>query len=523
MISKIPSIYLCVIAGLLLWFSWPPGFLFFLSFFAFSFLFVAEEKLPPKHFFWHILLAMFIWNLGTTYWVFHATPFAIIAWVANSFLMTLPWLGYRKIKRAYGIRIGLIGFVGCWLAFEWLHFNWELAWPWLALGNVFAKIPDLVQWYEFTGTGGGTFWILLLNVLIYMIYRSTNKKNLSFVFLLILFLPVVISFLVQKSIKPEDGKEVNFLVVQPNENPYIQDHSIEENIQKLDKQLNLAKKNINAETDFIIYPEGIVPEYLWIEQLDRTPVISRYEELLNDTKHANIIIGADLLRLFEDENDITATARYQESADFYYDVYNASIFIRKGKSNQYYAKSKLVPGVERMPYPKYLKPLQKLAINLGGIGGSRATQKERTVFKGENAAIGTAICYESVFGDYMNDFVKNGAEILVIITNDGWWKNTSGYKQHFHYARLRAIESRRNIARSANTGISGFIDQKGKIISQTKWWEDTTISQQLKANHKITFYTKYGDYIYRVGLLISITLLLISLVKSKTKNFKYRV
>ncbi len=175
-----------------------------------------------------------------------------------------------------------------------------------------------------------------------------------------------------------------------------------------------------------------------------------------------------------------------------------------------------------MPYPEQLRFLEKLVIDLGGASGSRATQKERSVFIGGKAKVAPAICYESVFGDYMNEFVKKGANVIFILTNDGWWKDTPGYKQHLHYARLRAIENRRSIARSANTGISATINQRGDIMEHTEWWEAASLTTTINLNEKQTLYTRFGDVFYRVAGLMTIILILISLVKRYTADFLYR-
>ena len=108
--------------------------------------------------------------------------------------------------------------------------------------------------------------------------------------------------------------------------------------------------------------------------------------------------------------------------------------------------------------------------------------------------IGVAICYESVYGEFLTGYVKNGANLMAVITNDGWWRNTPGYRQHVSYASLRAIETRRSIVHCANTGISALINQKGVRTIQTPWWVQTAISGTVNLNEKLTPYVKYGDY-----------------------------
>jgi apolipoprotein N-acyltransferase len=132
----------------------------------------------------------------------------------------------------------------------------------------------------------------------------------------------------------------------------------------------------------------------------------------------------------------------------------------------------------------------------------------------------------------MTTFVDQGADFISILTNDSWWYypeengafvgSQLGYLQHFNYARLRAIENRRYIARSANTGISGFIDAKGDIVSTTEYWQRTALTDQIKINDEFTFYTKNGDFIGRIMLTIALILILSKFVSNRTENFKYR-
>jgi len=172
---------------------------------------------------------------------------------------------------------------------------------------------------------------------------------------------------------------------------------------------------------------------------------------------------------------------------------------------QLYHKSKLVPGVEKMPFPRIFKSLEKFAINMGGSTGSYGIQEERTVFlsRENKVKIAPVICYESAYGEFVSKYIINGANLIFIITNDGWWGNTAGYKQHLDYACLRAIETRRSIARSANTGISCFINQRGDIIEKSEWWTATAMKNNINTNSYLTFYVKYGDYIGRICQYLS--------------------
>jgi apolipoprotein N-acyltransferase len=154
--------------------------------------------------------------------------------------------------------------------------------------------------------------------------------------------------------------------------------------------------------------------------------------------------------------------------------------------------------------------------------GSLGTQEEALIFENKKGNIAPVICYESIYGDYVTDYINKGADAIFIITNDGWWEDTPGYKQHLTYAQLRSIETRRSIARSANTGISCTINQKGEIDNKTEWWKQAVVKSTINLNTKTTVYTQYGDYIGRTSAAIAVLLLLwnISLYyKSKGQSF----
>ncbi|MFN5784775.1 MAG: nitrilase-related carbon-nitrogen hydrolase, partial [Flavobacteriia bacterium] len=117
------------------------------------------------------------------------------------------------------------------------------------------------------------------------------------------------------------------------------------------------------------------------------------------------------------------------------------------------------------------------------------------------------ICYESIYGEFNAEQCRKGAEAIFIITNDGWWKDTPGYKQHMSFARLRAIENRRSVARSANTGTSCIINQRGDVLQQTNWWTQDAIKATINLNSKLTFYTRSGDLLGKVFSLVSLVIL----------------
>jgi apolipoprotein N-acyltransferase len=135
-------------------------------------------------------------------------------------------------------------------------------------------------------------------------------------------------------------------------------------------------------------------------------------------------------------------------------------------------------------------------------------QDEREAFftADKKYAAAPIVCYESVYGEYVGEYVKKGANFLSIITNDGWWGDTPGYKQHLKYGAIRAVETRRSIVRAANTGISCVINQRGEISKASSWWKDDVISATINVNDKITFYTRFGDYLGLMAIYISVAI-----------------
>ena len=171
-------------------------------------------------------------------------------------------------------------------------------------------------------------------------------------------------------------------------------------------------------------------------------------------------------------------------------------------------KSKLVPGVERLPYPQYFGLLQNLSIDLGGTTGSLGTQETPTVFSTTSNQIAPVICYESIFGEYLSKYIGQGADIIFIITNDGWWKGTPGYKHHFNFSPVRAIENRRDFVRVANTGISALISARGTIMAATPWWEKATLKGKVHLYGGQTLFARHGDYLGRISLIVTGLLIL---------------
>jgi apolipoprotein N-acyltransferase len=219
----------------------------------------------------------------------------------------------------------------------------------------------------------------------------------------------------------------------------------------------------------------------------------------------DLFTGVESYRSYESKQ--TPTARAIGNSGYYYDAFNGSVLLDHTGELAVYHKSMLVPGVETLPW--FLKFIDSWFSKFGGTTAGYARQKERTVLNANNGfRIAPSICYESVYGNFMSKYLNNGANIICIITNDGWWKNTSGHKQHMNYARLRAIETRTWVARSANTGISCFIDPNGTVIDPQPYNTAASIKAYPALNSNKTLFVRFGDFIGKLMLLISIGILL---------------
>ncbi len=516
-------ILLSVFSGILLSLPWfgSPGWGIFVAFLPLLYLedFFTENKesYAAISFWGHAFLTFFIWNGLTTWWIMHATVVgAVMAVFVNSFLMSLVfWLAHFA-RRNLKSNLGYIALVVFWISFEFFHFQWDIEWPWLTLGNAFANQVKMVQWYEFTGVLGGSLWILWVNILVLKFvleFINERKFNTSVVFsatgiLIIVFLPLFVSFRIYSKYD-EKGDAKNIVIVQPNVNPYHENYDRDAEEEKIRNLIQLAKSATSIKTDFIVGPETVVENYYFWDE-DRLRLSSGYlmlSNFLQDFPKAELLFGASTVKFYNSHENVPKTAREKNGKIF--DVFNSALFFKAEGEIQIYHKSVLVSGVEKVPFMKYLGFLKNLFFDLGGASGNLGSQDESSVFIAtDGTKIAPVICFESVFGEYVTSYVQKGAELIFIITNDGWWENTPGYKQHLSFARLRAIETRRSIARAANTGISCFINQKGEIENQTQWNEKTVTSGVLRTNKEITFYVKFGDFIARISLFSSVLLLL---------------
>ena len=521
-------IFLSLISALLLSISWPTYGIPFFIFFAFVPLLLMEQeiskfsKINKKG--WAVFgltyLAFFIWNVVTTGWLYHAknpdgnnSLLAVaIPVIVNSLLMSLVFQLYYWYKKVRGTYFGLVFFVAIWLSFERFHLNWEFTWPWLNLGNAFSEYPQLIQWYDTIGATGGSFWILLINVFAFYTLRIWQAgrirkdlvKNIS-ILTAIIVLPLLISIYKYNSYQEKPVGEVTTLLLQPKLDPYTEKYS-KDSLQILGELLSLAEENSKTKVDFFIAPETAFPGNGSLSEngFNKSTSIAIAKEFLGKHPQSIFLTGASTHKFLFDEADTEDySTKIQEGV--WVNSYNSALQIIPNQEVEVYHKAKLVPGVEIFPYIRYLKPiLGDAMLDFGGANSSLGIDKERKVFSNRfnKAKMAPIICYESIYGEYVTDYVKNGANLLAIMTNDSWWDNTEGHKQLLSYARLRAIETRREIVRAANSGISAHINARGDILEDTFYDDRTALLVKANLLEEKSIYTKIGDLISRIAIFV---------------------
>lgn len=504
--------------ALLLTLGFPPFPLPMVTWFAFVPLLVVIHRSKSRGETFLILLHTFVlWNVWATYWVANTAYAAgIFANFVNAGLMTIPVLLYLAIVRRLGTSVGLLAFAATWIAFEFLHMRWDLYWPWLTLGNSLSTMPYGIQWYSLTGTLGGSLWILVSNHLGYQLYTSGNWKSRNRWWLLTSWLMIpLIGSVIQYLNYKDQGRQIEIVSVQPNLEPHYEKFSYPPNL-IVDRLIELSASEVRDSTDYLIFPETSVSQVNLDRPLDN-PSLRSLRTYLQEHSNLKLVTGLEAYRILEDPEDLarstTRPVRTSDGETVYIEAYNGAVQMDAAGRIQESYKALYVPGAEYFPFKHFLFFLQPIVDRLGGTSYGYRIRSKFDLFSSEGSDIAPSICYESIFGEFTGRFITKGAQAIFIMTNDGWWDNTAGHRQHAAYARLRAIENRRSIARSANMGTCCFINQRGDMLQATQYGVPGAIRGKVALNDTLTFYTQWGDVIGRVSVFIAVLLLLRSLVK----------
>lgn len=496
---------LSVVAGLFLGFSFPPFNLSLLQIPAFIFLFRLSDisntwrELTSKAY-----VSFLIWNLTSTYWLMMATfTGGIAAIFANSLLMLIPLLIIRQLllMNFHPLPVSLLAGT-IWTSYEFLHHHWDLAWPWLTLGNGWANMPDVIQYVSFTGHLGISFWIISSSAMIY--FSMITLKKVHFYCAVLLFLIFPISSFISKIIYQETQPDIiEVAVVQPDINSYERYGGLENANRLLTLLLELSDSVRTHQTKLIVWPENALDSVI--------PRESVWNQRIRDSLevwNTDLITGTGYLEYYEAGSEPLLVRN--DNGESSYNIFNAAFHFTKNQLPDVYKKRKLVPIIERMPYAEILQKLDLWGlINWGEVSGYARGVEANNFLIGDHKTP-ALVCYDSVFPHLVGEFVQNGAGFITIITNDGWWGDTSGHIQHFAYARIRAIEFRRWIVRSANNGISGIISPDGKVQLETDYGTRSTFTFDIYPSLRKTLFARYGNWfggLMILGSVISILMI----------------
>jgi len=500
-----------LISAFLFWAAWPPNDYFFLTFVALSPILnvylTKSRNLSSRKLYMCGFLALFFFNTSVTFWIYELTNKAFLIHIFNALLFSTSVLLFQFILSKHHRYIGYIYFVLAWIVLEYLHLNWELAYPLLTLGNSLAKFPLLIQWYEFTGVLGGSVWILLVNVivceLLFSRFCSKRELNIKLVLLaLVIVIPIAISVTLFKIYK-ERGIIVSVSVLNSNIDCRIEKYSMSAD-SLISRYISIQKPSKKSE--LIVWPETAIPNGGLANQITRNMGFSQIKNsLLNDS--VCLITGAII---YENAGLTPKRVRglfYHPQFNTWLSTHNSIVKLQRNEEAVLVkSKKRLVAFEEFSPYPEILQMVSNINKSLGGFEFSEAINSCES-FSTHKVSVLPLICYESLFGADMRNCITEVPQIITISLNEGWYHDYTGASQFLYYSCLRAIEFRRSVARSSNGGISGFVSQRGELLNYNKKLDEPGyLTYDLLASGSRTFYARHGDYLGVVSIILIIAL-----------------
>lgn len=482
--------YGAALAGGLLALAFPPfpfGFLAHIAI-AIALLTVRNESVQTAA--WRGFVFGFVFHLATIYWTGWVSVPGMFTMVAVLALyVSLVFAAYAFASRVIGDRaVWLVPVF--WVAHEYLRGLGDLAFPWTNLSLSQVDYLNLIQFADVTGDLGVSLWVVLINVLVYrMIVVSTAPRRkpigaYAATIILLFVVPFLYGWGTIENLKSTDT--VRVAVLQGDIDSFAKWDSayVDQSFAVYEAQ---AREAAGQGAELTVWPETAAPVYL------RTK--SHYEwQLRNLAEETGVPM-------------IIGTLEYETLPGRGYLRYNAAVLLDEhGFRPDYHAKMQLVPLGEWIPFSDKLRILDKL-----DVGGAHFTAgKKLVLFDHPRGPYATVICFESVFPDIIRQFVLHGARFILNITNDGWYGMSSGPTQHARIAVYRAIETRRPIARSANTGISLVIDRAGHVqMASDQYVPDCLVADLgLGPKDEETFFVEYGMYVGQLCAAVAGTFLL---------------
>lgn len=456
-------------------------------------------------------LGMLVYSAGALWWVCLATlPGGLLTLLAVALFLTVPFMLLFLVLRLWGRGLALASFPFLLTGWEWLYMQQDLSLGWLTLGNSQANLLYMVQYADITGVWGVSFWVAAFNVLVLFALFDRGRRLPLYAPALALMVAAPFAYgSFRLHAAPEaEGGTLRVSLVQPDVDPFEkwQRFSSRETLELYYRLTDRAV--MENRPDLVVWPETALPFYL----LDEA-----YGDYLLSLRRSLRLWDASLLTGFSDivyaeragELPSGGPGRYDPESGCFVEPYNASVLLTPGSDTlQVYRKSRLVPFAERVPYSGYFPVLERLAFTLAGVGswgrGPGATLMELSREGRPPVSLANIICYESIFPGYVSEFVAGGAELLTLVTNDGWYGTSYGPWQHLAIGRLRCIENRRAMARCANTGVTECIDPFGRTIARVPWWEERVLTAELPLSKELSFYTRHPDLLAKVSVAVSV-------------------
>ncbi len=524
------EIFLAIVSGILLGFSFPPFHFYFFAFIALIPYFVALNKrngLAEINRLTYIFA--FFFSLITLYWVGSwtkdADPFLMLSGTVllffNPLLFLIPSTLFYLAKKHFSAKTSFIMLPFFWVTYEFLYSVTDFRFPWLTLGNSQPYFTSFIQISDIIGVYGLTLIIIFINIFIYWGFSEVrNNRKLSdkyFTFAILLFvIPILYSYQV-KDEQYEKGTPLKVGLIQPNLNPWKKWDA-----GNLDEQINLylslSRKAIDKGARLIVFPESALPVYLTMPSYSRE--LQKIHDFVDSAKVV-LLTGMPDINFYKNGNAPREAKKFKNGTGAYTSYNSAYLFLPGVDTIQEYHKVKLVPFGEKIPLVEEFPFLEKFFRWNVGISSWNVGEGASNLTINSSLKLGAVICIESIYPEYVSEFVNKGANLLAVITNDSWYGKTSGPYQHAAYAILRAVENRRFVVRTANGGISAIISPSGKIIAQTELYAKTFLVGNVYPLYLKTFYTKHPYIIPFISLLVTCFVLMIvifSKIKQRRKN-----
>ncbi len=417
----------------------------------------------------------------------------------------LPSAGYVLARKYLGDWKALIALPFLWVGYEYSHMLSEWSFPWITMGNSQSYNLAGLQFISITGVLGLSFWIVVINVLAFILYsqlaherwRPLSQPSLYLAagIVAIYFLPKIYGGIVLSGAPttlPE--KRITVGMVQANLDPW--EKWTKSGYKTIELHLDLTQRLVQDSTkpkpDLVLWPETAIPYYVLTKENAAT--LSYLRGRINEIG-IPVLSGLPQAVYYGDPAKAPPSAKRLPDGERY-DAFNAAALFQPGVDEiPWYGKMKMVPIAERVPYADAFQFLDVFRWGVG-IGGWQIG-RDSVIFteKKTGTRFNALICYESVYPDFVASFVRKGAEFIALITIDSWWGKMSGAYQHERFAIFRAIENRRWIARCAIGGISCYIDPYGHVYDATQLFTQATLSRTIGRSSDLTFYSEHGDWL----------------------------